>query len=165
DAFRALGGEHRAQLRVAVVAGGRVVERTHEPLRRLARAGRVEVEAERREDLGRVPLETRPVGGREIARLLAAVGRKLEDVTAHAISSCLLGARRGRSASAIAATWASATQAKASGCPTAIRSPNAASWVDIPRLASSETARGLVRAGRRVTIASASRSCGAYKSP
>ena len=80
--------------------------------------------------------------GRQVARRLAVVGGKLEDVGAHAISSCLLGARRGRSASAITATSASATQAKASGCPSAIRSPNAASCVDMPRFASSETASG-----------------------
>ena len=99
-----------------------------------------------------------PRSGRVPPRLVRG---KLEDVGAHAISSCLLGARRGRSASAMTAASASATQAKASGCPSASSSPNAASWVDMPRFASSETASGLVSAGRRATSASASRSCGA----
>ena len=64
DAGGPLGREERAQLRVAVVARRRVVERAQEALRRVARARRVEVEAERLEDLGRVPLEPRPVARR-----------------------------------------------------------------------------------------------------
>ena len=161
DGLGPLRREHRSQLRIAVVAGGRVEERPHEPPRRVARARRVEVEPECLEDLGRVALETRPVLRREIAGDFAGVGGKLEDVTAHAISSCVLGARRGRSAIAITTTSASATHAKASGCPNAIRRPNAASCVDMPRFARSETAVGLVSAGRRATSDSARRSCGA----
>src|SRR4029079_10048365 len=63
DALGPLRREYRAQLRIAVVAGGRVEERAHEPPWRLARAGRVEIEPERLEDLGRVALETLPVRG------------------------------------------------------------------------------------------------------
>src|SRR5439155_9669889 len=61
DAHGALRRERRAQLRVAVVAGGRVEHRTQESLRRLARAGRVQVHAERLEDLGHVTLVARPL--------------------------------------------------------------------------------------------------------
>ena len=61
DACGPLGREERAQLRVAVVAGRRVVQRPHEAPRRVARARRVEVEPERGEDLGGVALEARPV--------------------------------------------------------------------------------------------------------
>src|SRR5262249_5996075 len=151
DALRPLGREHRAQLRITVVARGRVEERPHEPARRLTGARRVEIQAERLEDLGGVALKTGPVRRPQLPRRLAGVRRKLEDVGAHATSSCLPDARRGRSASTITATCASASQANASGCPSAIKRPNAASCVDMPRLARSETADGLVSTGRRAT--------------
>src|SRR5439155_3229230 len=96
-----LGREERAQLRVAVVACRRVVERAQEAPRRVTRARCVEIQAERLEDLGGVPLEVRPLRRRQVTGRLALVGGELEDVT-HATSSCLRGARRGRSASAIA---------------------------------------------------------------
>ena len=82
DALRALGREDRAQLRVAVVAGGRVEERLHEPARRVSSTGCVEVEAERREDLGGVALEPSPVRRGQVANTLGIVRRKLEDVAA-----------------------------------------------------------------------------------
>ena len=76
DALGPLGREERAQLRVAVVAGRRVEERLQEAPRRVARAGRVEVEAERREDLGGVALEPRPVRRSRGRAPLAARGRE-----------------------------------------------------------------------------------------
>src|SRR5581483_3974150 len=59
---RVLGRERGEQLRVAVVACGRVVERAQKARRRLTRARRVEIHAEGSEDLAGVPLETLPVG-------------------------------------------------------------------------------------------------------
>src|SRR5258707_12089559 len=63
------GREGGEELRVAVVAGGRVVERAEEALGRLAGAGRVRLEPERGEDLGHVAAIALPVGGRDVAAL------------------------------------------------------------------------------------------------
>ena len=52
-----LGREGRQQLRVAVVAVGRVEQRPDEPARGLGRARRRQLHPERVEDLGGVPLE------------------------------------------------------------------------------------------------------------
>src|SRR5262249_58763605 len=52
EAADSLSRERGHEFRVAVVAGGRLVERPQEPLGRIAGAGRVEVHSEGLEDLG-----------------------------------------------------------------------------------------------------------------
>src|SRR5207247_7985068 len=60
DAVRPFAREQRAELGIAVVARRCVVQRLEKALRRLARAGRIEIEAERGENLGCMPLEALP---------------------------------------------------------------------------------------------------------
>src|SRR5581483_11436941 len=67
-AVPALAREGGEQLRVAVVAAGRVVQRPQEPLRGLARTGGVERHPERGEDLRDVLAVAVPVRGRDLAR-------------------------------------------------------------------------------------------------
>ena len=62
-----LGREGRQQLRVAVVAVGRIEQRPDEPARGLGRARRRQVHPERGEDLGGIPLEAGPVLVAEVA--------------------------------------------------------------------------------------------------
>ena len=69
---RRLGRERGRELRVAVVARGRLVQRAQEPLRRLARAGRLEIHPERLEDLRHRRAVPHPVLR---ARSAAAAGR------------------------------------------------------------------------------------------
>ena len=85
---RTLGRERRAQLRVAVVACGRVEHRLQEPLRRLLRPGRVQLHAERREDLADVALVALPVGRRDVPRLGLLPARCQLDDVSHRASSC-----------------------------------------------------------------------------
>jgi len=67
EAAAALDRERGQQLRVALVAGGRLEQRAQEPLRRVAGTRRVEVHAERLEDLGDVAAKALPVGRRDLA--------------------------------------------------------------------------------------------------
>jgi len=67
DSGRALGWECRAELRVAVVSGGRVDHRLEESARGVARTGRMEIHAERAEDLGDMALVALEVVRREDA--------------------------------------------------------------------------------------------------
>ena len=65
---RRFGGERRQQLRVAVVAGGRVEEGAEETLRRVTRSRSVGLEAERLEDLAEIALVAPPVHAVDPAR-------------------------------------------------------------------------------------------------
>src|SRR5207253_9154434 len=67
DVARTLGRKCGPELRVAVVARGRVEHGPEKSLRRLLRPGRSEIHAERSEDLTEVALVARPVLRRDRA--------------------------------------------------------------------------------------------------
>src|SRR5207248_5369587 len=69
DDVPALGRERGHELRVALVACGRVEEGAQETLGRLPRSGRVEIHAERGEDLADVAAEAAPLAGIYLPRL------------------------------------------------------------------------------------------------
>ena len=88
----ALRRERRHQLGIPVVARGRVVQRSQEPLGRGPRARRVERQAERLEDLGDVPAEPVPVLRGDVARVGegARGGRQLDHGLGHRWGSFLV---------------------------------------------------------------------------
>ena len=91
----ALGRERRQQLRIALVARGRVVERTQEPVGGAIRRRCSGLHSERREDLGHEPGEPLPVrrldvprrdallrcGRRQIGEILVSGGANLHGHT------------------------------------------------------------------------------------
>ena len=143
--LRRLARERGQQLLVAVVAGGRIVQRPEEPRRRLARAGRVEIHAERREDLADVLLEAPPLRGRDVAGRGVAIrfGRlpQVDDAsrsTSTSRSRCDggAGAPAGMQSGTSATAQPIATHAYAAGAPAARQTPSTASCVLMPKLAS-----------------------------
>ena len=72
----ALRRERRQELRVTVVAIGRVVDRPEEPARRVDRARRGEVQSERLEDLAHVPLVPVPISRTDVARCARGWGEE-----------------------------------------------------------------------------------------
>src|SRR6185312_5245650 len=105
----ALGRESGQQLGIAVVAGGRVVERSQEALRRSRRAGRVEVHPERREDLRHRPLETTPFLWLDVPRRRPIPGALLARLGLDALHQLLSSWRFLRSAAVARSAWASCT--------------------------------------------------------